>query len=158
MRWNADPRILRQPVHLVAFGFGTGLSPYAPGTFGTLVGLPLVLLAAPWGFTAHLAVAVAAFLFGTYVCGESARRLGVHDHGGIVWDEVTGYAITMLAAPPEPVWLATGFVLFRIFDIWKPWPIREADHSLKGGLGIMLDDVLAAIYAGTILYLLHALL
>ncbi len=158
MRWSADPRILRQPVHLVAFGFGTGLSPYAPGTFGTLVGIPVVLLVAPWGFAAHALVALMAFAAGVYVCGASARRLGVHDHGGIVWDEVTGYVITMLAAPPEPVWLVTGFALFRFFDIVKPWPIREADHSLRGGLGIMLDDVLAAIYAGAILHLIHLLL
>jgi phosphatidylglycerophosphatase A len=158
MQWSADPRILRQPVHLVAFGFGAGLSPYAPGTLGTLVGLPLVLLMAPWGLPAQLATIAIAIVIGIYVCGESARRLGVHDHGGIVWDEVTGYAITMLAAPAEPVWLLAGFVLFRFFDIVKPWPIREADHSLRGGLGIMLDDVLAAIFAGAILYLIQRLL
>lgn len=158
MRWSADPRILRDPIHLVAFGFGTGLSPYAPGTFGTLVGIPLVLLMAPMGFVVQLGLVLAGFLVGIYVCGESARRLGVHDHGGIVWDEVVGYAITMLAAPAEPLWLLAGFGLFRFFDIVKPWPIREADHSLKGGLGIMLDDVLAGIFAGTILYLAHLLL
>lgn len=158
MRWNADPRILRDPVHLVAFGFGAGLSPYAPGTFGTIVGIPFVLLMAPLGLVAQLALVLAGFLLGIYVCGESARRLGVHDHGGIVWDEVVGYAITMLAAPAEPLWLLAGFGLFRFFDIVKPWPIREADHSLKGGLGIMLDDVLAGIFAGAILYLAHLLL
>jgi phosphatidylglycerophosphatase A len=158
VRWSADPRILRQPIHLIAFGFGTGLSPRAPGTAGTLVGIPLVLLIAPAGFAAHALAAAIAFAAGVYVCGESARRLGVHDHGGIVWDEVTGFLITMLAAPPEPLWLALGFGLFRFFDIVKPWPIREADHSLRGGLGIMLDDVLAAIYAGTCLYLIHLLL
>jgi phosphatidylglycerophosphatase A len=158
MRWSADPRILRDPVHLVAFGFGTGLSPYAPGTFGTLVGIPFVLLMAPLGFVAQLVLVFAGFLFGIYVCGESARRLGVHDHGGIVWDEVIGYAVTMLAVPAEPLWMLAGFALFRLFDIWKPWPIREADHSLKGGLGIMLDDVLAGIFAGAILYLVHLLL
>lgn len=134
MRWSADPRILRDPVHLVAFGFGAGLSPYAPGTFGTIVGIPFVLLMAPLGLAAQLALVFAGFLAGIYVCGESARRLGVHDHGGIVWDEVVGYAITMLAVPAEPLWLLAGFGLFRFFDIVKPWPIREADHSLKGGL------------------------
>jgi phosphatidylglycerophosphatase A len=158
MRWSADPRILRDPVHLLAFGFGTGLSPYAPGTFGTLVGIPFVLLMAPLGLVAQLALVVAGFLLGVYVCGESARRLGVHDHGGIVWDEVIGYAVTMLAVPAEPAWLLAGFALFRFFDIVKPWPIREADHSLKGGVGIMLDDVLAGIFAGAILYLVHLLL
>jgi len=158
MRWSADPRILRDPVHLVAFGFGAGLSPYAPGTFGTIVGIPFVLLMAPLGLAAQLALVFTGFLAGIYVCGESARRLGVHDHGGIVWDEVVGYAITMLAVPAEPLWLLAGFGLFRFFDIVKPWPIREADHSLKGGLGIMLDDVLAGIFAGAILYLAHFLL
>lgn len=158
MRWSADPRILRDPVHLVAFGFGTGLSPYAPGTFGTLVGIPFVLLMAPLGLAAQLGVVFVGFLLGIYVCGESARRLGVHDHGGIVWDEVVGYAVTMLAVPAEPLWMLAGFALFRLFDIWKPWPIREADHSLKGGLGIMLDDVLAGIFAGATLYLVHLLL
>ncbi len=158
MRWSASPRILRDPVHLVAFGFGAGLSPYAPGTFGTIVGIPFVLLMAPLGLMVQLALVLAGFLVGVYVCGESARRLGVHDHGGIVWDEVVGYAITMLAAPAEPLWLLAGFGLFRFFDIVKPWPIREADHSLKGGLGIMLDDVLAGIFAGAILYLVHLLL
>lgn len=158
MRWSADPRVLRDPVHLVAFGFGAGLSPYAPGTFGTIVGIPFVLLMAPLPLVAQLVVVLAGFLFGIYVCGESARRLGVHDHGGIVWDEVVGYAITMLAAPAEPLWLLAGFGLFRFFDIVKPWPIREADHSLKGGVGIMLDDVLAGIFAGAILYLVHRLL
>ena len=158
MQFSVDPRILRQPVHLIAFGFGAGLSPRAPGTLGTLVGVPFVLLLNNWSLPVQIALLVAAFALGVYVCGESARRLGVHDHGGIVWDEVTGYAITMLAAPAEPIWLATGFALFRFFDIVKPWPIREADHSLRGGLGIMLDDVLAAIFAGAILHLIHRLL
>lgn len=158
MKWNAEPRILRQPVHLFAFGFGAGLIPYAPGTFGTVVGLLLVLAVEPFGFTAHVLLACVAAIGGLYICGESARRLDVHDHSGIVWDEITGYVITMLAVPSDPAWLAAGFALFRFFDIVKPWPIREADHSLQGGLGIMLDDVLAGVFAGGILYLLHRLL
>ena len=146
-----DPSILRQPVHLLAFGFGAGLSPRAPGTFGTLVAVPIVWFVMQFGFLAHLSFAIAAILIGIYVCGESARRLGVHDHPGIVWDEITGYTVTMLAAPPDWRWLAAGFVLFRFFDIVKPWPIREADHSLSGGLGIMLDDIIAGIFAAAIL-------
>ena len=145
-------QLLRQPVHLLALGFGAGLSPRAPGTFGTLVAIPLVLLIAPFGWFAHAALAAGCFGVGCYLCGESARRLGVHDHPGIVWDEITGYLLTMLAAPAEWPWLLAGFVLFRLFDIWKPWPIREADHSLRGGLGIMLDDAVAAVYAGALLY------
>jgi phosphatidylglycerophosphatase A len=146
-----DPAILRQPVHLLAFGFGAGLSPRAPGTVGTLVAVPIVLFVMQFGFAVHLCFAAAAILLGIYVCGESARRLGVHDHPGIVWDEIAGFTVTMLATPPTWYWLAGGFALFRFFDIVKPWPIREADHSLSGGLGIMLDDIIAGVFAGAIL-------
>jgi phosphatidylglycerophosphatase A len=151
-RPRVDPAILRDPVHLLAFGFGAGLAPLAPGTFGTLVAVPIVLGVMQFGFAVHLAFAIAAALGGIWVCGESARRLGVHDHPGIVWDEIAGYTVTMLAAPPEWYWLAGGFVLFRFFDIVKPSPIREADHSLSGGLGIMLDDIIAGLFAAAILF------
>jgi phosphatidylglycerophosphatase A len=157
MKWSADPALMRDPVHLVAFGFGSGLSPWAPGTFGTLIAIPITLFVMQFGFVAHLGFAIFAALFGIYVCGESARRLGVHDHPGIVWDEITGYAVTMLTVPGAAggttlmYWVVGGFALFRLFDIWKPWPIREADHSLSGGLGIMLDDVIAGIFAAAIL-------
>ena len=155
MKWSAEPALLRQPVHFLAFGFGAGLMPRAPGTFGTLIAVPIVWLVMQYGWFALLAFAVVTFIAGIYICGESARRLGVHDHPGIVWDEITGYSVTMLAAPPDWYWLACGFVLFRFFDILKPWPIREADHSLRGGLGIMLDDVIAGIFATAILFALH---
>ena len=152
MRWSAEPRLLLQPVHFVAFGFGSGLSPVAPGTFGTLIAVPIVLVLQHFGLVVHVAFAILAMLAGIYVCGESARRMDVHDHPGIVWDEITGYTVTMLAAPPHWSWLVGGFVLFRFFDIVKPWPIREADHSLPGGLGIMLDDVIAGVFAAAILF------
>ena len=152
MKWSADPRMLRDPVHLFAFGFGAGLSPVAPGTFGTVIAIPIVLVVQHFGFVAHVVFAITASIFGVYVCGESARRLGVHDHPGIVWDEIAGYTVTMLAAPPRWYWLLCGFVLFRIFDIVKPWPIREADHSLTGGLGIMLDDIIAGVFAAAIMF------
>ncbi|HEY4367269.1 MAG TPA: phosphatidylglycerophosphatase A [Steroidobacteraceae bacterium] len=143
---------MRQPVHFLAFGFGAGLMPRAPGTFGTLIAVPIVAAVMQFGWIALLIFALATFVAGIYICGESARRLGVHDHPGIVWDEITGYSVTMLAAPADWYWLAGGFVLFRIFDILKPWPIREADHSLRGGLGIMLDDVIAGLFAAAILF------
>ena len=155
MKWSADPRILKQPVHLLAFGFGSGLSPVAPGTAGTLVAVPLVLGLMQFGFVVHAVCTGLAILAGFYICGESARRLQSHDHGGIVWDEICGYAVTMLAAPPRWYWLLAGFVLFRFFDIVKPSPIREADHSLSGGLGIMLDDVIAGVFAAAILYVIQ---
>jgi phosphatidylglycerophosphatase A len=111
-----------------------------------------VLCVMQFGFVAHVVFAMAASLAGIYICGESARRLAVHDHPGIVWDEIAGYTVTMLAAPSDGWWLVAGFVLFRFFDILKPWPIREADHSLRGGVGIMLDDIIAGIFAGAILF------
>jgi phosphatidylglycerophosphatase A len=166
MKWSADPALMREPVHLVAFGFGSGLSPWAPGTFGTLVAIPITLFVMQFGFVAHLSFAIFAALFGVYICGESARRLGVHDHPGIVWDEITGFAVTMLTVPAHSAgggsrqiyWVLAGFALFRLFDIWKPWPIREADHSLTGGLGIMLDDVIAGLFAAAILLAMRYIL
>jgi phosphatidylglycerophosphatase A len=152
MKWSADPSILKDPVHFLAFGFGAGLSPVAPGTAGTLVAVPLVFAIMQFGPMVHAVFAGIAILAGIYICGASARRLQVHDHGGIVWDEICGYTVTMLAAPPRWYWLLAGFVLFRFFDIVKPSPIREADHSLSGGLGIMLDDVIAGFFAAAILY------
>ena len=140
-------RHLAQPVHLLALGFGSGLVPVAPGTFGSLVGLAFALALAPLGLAWNLLAVVIATVAGIWICGESARRLGVHDHPAIVWDEVAGMMIAMLAAP-EAWWGApAAFVLFRIFDIAKPWPIREIDHGMGGGAGIMLDDVLAGLFA-----------
>jgi phosphatidylglycerophosphatase A len=158
MKWSAEPNLLRDPIHLFAFGFGAGLSPFAPGTLGTLIAIPIVLLVQQFGLITHVVFAVTAIAFGIYVCGESARRLGVHDHPGIVWDEIAGYTVTMLAAPPHWYWLLCGFVLFRFFDIVKPWPIREADHSLTGGLGIMLDDIIAGVFAAAIMFGLNSLI
>jgi phosphatidylglycerophosphatase A len=154
MKWSADPKALRQPVHLLAFGFGAGLSPKAPGTMGTVIAVPIVAFVMHFGWQMHVAFTVAAFVAGIWICGESARRLGVPDHPGIVWDEIVGFSVTMLAAPPIWYWLLAGFVLFRLFDIWKPWPIREADHRLHGGFGIMLDDVIAGAFAAVILLVL----
>ena len=140
-------RHLAQPVHLLALGFGSGLVPVAPGTFGSLVGLAFALALAPLGLAWNLLAVVVAAVAGIWICGESARRLGVHDHPAIVWDEVAGMMIAMLAAPDAWWGAPAAFVLFRIFDIAKPWPIREIDHGMGGGAGIMLDDVLAGLFA-----------
>jgi phosphatidylglycerophosphatase A len=140
-------RHLADPVHLVALGFGSGLAPFAPGTFGSLVGLGFALALAPLGLGWNLLACVVAVVAGIWVCGESARRLGVHDHPAIVWDEVAGMMITMLAAPRGAWWALLAFGLFRLFDIAKPWPIREIDHGMRGGAGIMLDDVMAGTLA-----------
>ena len=140
-------RHLADPVHCIALGFGSGLAPFAPGTFGSLVGLGVALALAPLGLAWNLAAVLIAVLGGIWICGESARRLGVHDHPAIVWDEVAGMMIAMLAAPDGWWGALLAFALFRLFDILKPWPIREIDHGLGGGAGIMLDDVLAGIFA-----------
>jgi phosphatidylglycerophosphatase A len=151
--------VLRSPVHLLAFGLGSGLSPRAPGTAGTLAAVPLWLLLQGMSLPAYLALLLALFVFGCWVCGESARRLGVHDYGGIVFDEVVGLLLTCLPLLPalgwvnrgRGWWLLAAFALFRLFDIWKPWPIAWFDRRVGGGLGIMIDDVLAAVYAALLL-------
>jgi phosphatidylglycerophosphatase A len=145
---NLRQQVLHSPVLWLAFGFGSGLSPKAPGTMGTLAAIPLYLLLAKLPLMGYALVVLGSFIVGCWLSGEAAKRLGVHDFGGIVWDEFVGYWITMFAAPAGWLWIAVGFVLFRVFDIWKPWPIRVADQQVHGGLGIMLDDVLAGIYAG----------
>ncbi|MFP4243754.1 MAG: phosphatidylglycerophosphatase A [Ectothiorhodospira sp.] len=139
--------ILRDPVHLLAFGFGSGLSPRAPGTAGTLAAVPLFLLLQGLPLWTYLLVTTLAAVAGVWLCGESARRLGVHDHPGIVWDEIVGLWITLIAVPAGWPWILAGFVLFRLFDILKPWPIGWLDRHMGGGIGIMLDDVLAGLYA-----------
>lgn len=146
MRVNAKA-ILSNPIHCLAFGFGSGLAPKAPGTFGTLMAVPLYLLLMQLPLLGYVLLLLASFIVGVYLCGKTADDLGVHDHPGIVWDEFVGFWITMLAAPAGWLWIVIGFILFRLFDIWKPWPIKVLDEKMETGLGIMLDDVLAGIYA-----------
>ncbi|HWS02668.1 MAG TPA: phosphatidylglycerophosphatase A [Gammaproteobacteria bacterium] len=146
-----SPTLLRDPGHLLSLGFGSGLAPRAPGTFGTLVAVPVYLLCAQLPLVTYLSVVVAAFVLGVYLCGRTARALGVHDHPGIVWDEVVGYLLTMAWAPSGWLWVVLGFICFRLFDILKPWPIRVLDRSVHGGLGIMIDDALAGVLAAACL-------
>ncbi|MGB5353116.1 MAG: phosphatidylglycerophosphatase A [Woeseia sp.] len=150
---NAELRrkVLRDPVNFLAFGFGTGLAPKAPGTVGSLVGILFGLAVLPLPMAWRIGIGVVLTLAGFWLCGESAKRIGVHDHPGIVWDEIAALYLVLLIVPQHPVWWASAFVLFRIFDIWKPWPIRDLDHRLHGGLGIMLDDLAAGLYAAIIL-------
>lgn len=150
-----SPDLLRNPVHFLAFGFGSGAIPFAPGTFGTLVAIPLYLLLAVYPLWVYLIVTVLAFALGVWLCEVTSRDLGVHDHSGIVWDEIVGYLVTMTAMPRSLVWVCAGFVLFRLFDIWKPWPVGWADKKLSGGFGIMMDDILAGVYALMILQVVH---
>ncbi len=144
---NLPRKVLRSPVNFLAFGFGTGLAPVFPGTFGSLPGLLIGWLTLGSGLHVQLAVAAGLFVAGIWICGRCSRDLGVHDHGGIVWDEIAGMYVTLMLAPPTLGGYVLAFLLFRAFDIVKPWPIRDLDHRLGGGLGIMLDDLAAALYA-----------
>ena len=145
--------VFTDPVHFLAFGFGTGLAPFAPGTFGSIPGVLLFWLTLDLGLYAQLAIALTLAVAGIWICGESARRIGVHDHGGIVWDEIVGMYVTLFVATVSIQGFVIGFVLFRVMDIVKPWPIRDLDHRIHGGLGIMLDDLVAALYAALLLAL-----
>ena len=139
--------LLSHPAHLLAFGFGAGLMPKAPGTWGTLVALPIFAVVRLGGTSAVIAAAVLFFVVGVWASGVAGRALGVADHGGIVIDEIAAFLLVLACTPDSVAWWVIAFLLFRVFDIVKPWPIRWADRTLKGGFGVMFDDVLAAGYA-----------
>jgi len=145
--------VFKNPIHILAFGFGSGLLPKAPGTWGTLAAIPiwygLSFLTLPW----YLFVTIFLSLIGIGICHYSAKKLGVHDHPGIVWDEFCGYFVTMIAVPATWQWALAGFILFRLFDIVKPWPIKWLDKKVDGGFGIMVDDLLAGAFALVVLQL-----
>ena len=140
-------RVLQNPICFLAFGFGSGLAPIAPGTFGTLAAVPFYLLLANLPIPAYLGVTFLLFLIGVWLCGRCEQILGVQDHSGIVWDEFVGLFITLAGVTPSLVTVTAGFCLFRLFDALKPWPSSWLDRRVHGGLGIMLDDVLAGVFA-----------
>ena len=144
---KVPPSVWRNPIHFIAFGFGSGASPYAPGTVGTLAAIPFFLLLQYLPWFNYLLVILVAFVWGISLCGRAAKDIGVHDHSGIVWDEIVGFWVAMFLAPSGWLWILIGFVLFRVFDILKPWPIGVLDRQVSGGLGIMLDDLVAGVYA-----------
>ena len=139
--------VVRHPAHFIAFGGGAGLAPLAPGTVGTLIALPLYWLIAPHLVAVEfLAVVGALFALGIWSCDVSGRAIGVADHGGMVWDEIVAFLLVLFFVPPTPVWQAVAFLLFRLFDILKPPPIRYYERTFKNGFGVMLDDLVAAFY------------
>ena len=150
---------LTNPVHLAAVGFGSGLAPKAPGTMGTLAAIPLYLLLTSvltltlWQY---IVIVVIASVLGIYICAAASKAMGVHDHGAIVWDEIAGYGVTMIAAPQGWLWVILGFALFRFFDIVKPGPIGWLDKNTHGGFGIMVDDILAGFFAFICIQILAA--
>lgn len=152
---NINPKVFTQWQHCLAFGFGSGLARKAPGTWGTLAAIPLCCTA--WWYlpTAYFALLLLSMaVVGFFLCDAVAHDLGVHDHSGIVWDEWTGYGITLFALPQQWYWPVLAFVAFRILDIAKPWPIAWCDKNIQGGIGIMLDDVLAGAMACIVLHII----
>jgi phosphatidylglycerophosphatase A len=144
-----DARFLvSHPAHFIALGFGAGLSPVAPGTVGTLVAFPICwALAQLMPLLAIAFVAIPLFFVGVWACERTGRDLGVQDHGAMVWDEIVAFLPLAVIASASPLLEAVAFGLFRLFDIWKPFPIRELERRVKGGMGVMIDDVFAAFYA-----------
>ena len=138
---------LKNPVHFCALGFGSGLVPVMPGTFGSLAAIPLLLMTWSAPLWMYLSITILVALAGIYFCGKTARDMQVHDHGSIVWDEVAGMFCTFLLVPLTPAHLVAGFLLFRFFDILKPWPVYIIDKRWHGGTGIMLDDLVAGLMA-----------
>ncbi|MBT5939632.1 MAG: phosphatidylglycerophosphatase A [Rhodospirillaceae bacterium] len=140
--------------YLIAIWFGAGLLPKAPGTWGSLAALPLAYGIVFWGSLEVLAAAtVVIFIVGVWASEIAAGNMGGGDPSEIVVDEVAGQWLTLLVVPPDIILYAAGFLLFRLFDIWKPWPISWADQKIKGGMGIMLDDMIAGVYAGVLLWI-----
>ncbi len=152
---NQQPTPFKSPVQFLAFGFGSGLSPKAPGTAGTIAALPLYWLLAQLGLVGYTLAVLLALVAGIWICQRASDELGVHDHGGIVWDEFVGLWIALWALPVDWLWALGGFALFRLFDIAKPWPIGYLDKSVDGGLGIMLDDIVAGLLACACLHGIH---
>lgn len=136
----------RRLLYLIAIGLGVGAVPIAPGTFGTVIAVPLYLLLRDLPALVYLGWVLALFAIGIGICRAAERHIGVHDHPAVVFDEIVGFLITMFLAPPQWAFIVAGFILFRLFDVWKPFPIRAVEHKVRGGLGTMLDDALAGMY------------
>ncbi|MBN1379755.1 MAG: phosphatidylglycerophosphatase A [Gammaproteobacteria bacterium] len=148
--------LCRHPLHCIAFGFGVGLLPKVPGTWGTLVAVPFyfILQAFQINVISYIGLVVLFALAGIWICGRTAKDLGVHDPGGIVWDEIVGLLCALIALPGSWLIVLLAFGLFRLFDILKPWPIGWLDKTVPGGLGIMLDDILAGLLSCAVLHLI----
>ena len=149
--------VFSHPAHVVAFGFGAGLAPFAPGTFGTLLGWAIAWAVPTESAGILLIVAGVFFLLGVWACDITGRHLGVADHPAMVWDEVVAFLIILAIVPRTYFWQLTAFVAFRFFDILKPPPIRYLERRYGGGLGVMFDDIVAALYALLVLALVKRL-
>ena len=146
------------PAHFIAFGFGAGLAPFAPGTAGTLLAFPLWWVLGAYPPAVLLAIVAFLFAVGVWACDVTGRRMGVADHGAMCWDETVAFLLVLAIAPQDWRWQAGAFVLFRAFDVLKPPPIRQAESRMKGGFGVMFDDLLAAGYTLLVLALVRRFL
>jgi phosphatidylglycerophosphatase A len=146
-------KVWRDPLYFIAFGFGTGTIPFAPGTFGTLIAIPIYLLMRPLSWELYLVLTLLIIALSVWICNKVTREIGVQDHQGMCLDEIVGYLVTLFHAPLGWGWMLSGFLLFRLFDIWKPWPISYVDQHIHGGFGIILDDVLAGAASCAIIQL-----
>lgn len=147
--------VWKKPSYFIAFGFGSGALPFAPGTFGTLMAIPFYLALRLLPNSLYLLTLAIISIASMWLCNKISEEIGIDDHQGMCLDEFIGFFVTMYAAPPGVIWIVWGFILFRIFDIWKPWPIKQLDENVKGGFGMIFDDILAGIYAFIVLHLLH---
>ena len=150
-------KVWQDPLYFIAFGFGSGAMPFAPGTFGTLMAIPFYLLLRPLPLVAYLIVVAILFAGSAWACDRISREIKTHDHPGMCIDEFIGFFVTMISAPHGFYWIVLGFLLFRLFDIWKPWPIYILDEKVHGGFGMVLDDVVAGIYAMIVIQIIARL-
>lgn len=147
--------VWRKPLYFAAFGLGSGAIPIAPGTFGTLLAIPFYLLFQPLSLMAYILFVIIFIIASSWICDRVSNEIHAHDHPGMCIDEFAGFFVTMINAPQGWIWIVIGFLLFRLFDIWKPWPINYIDENVQGGFGMILDDVVAGLFAMIIIQLLH---
>lgn len=151
--------LLAHPAHFVALGFGTGLSPFAPGTVGTLLAFPLYFVLAGWLSPFGILLSLPLlFALGVWATERAGRALGVSDHSGMNWDEIVAMLLVLVFTPPTLGWQISAFLLFRFFDVVKPPPVRQVDRTVKGGMGVMLDDIVAAGYTLLVIAVLKTLI
>src|SRR5579862_9809095 len=150
--------VWRDPLYFIAFGLGSGAIPFAPGTFGTLFAIPFYLLLREFSLPIYLIITLLFIVFSAFLSDYISKKTHTHDHPGMCIDEFAGFFVTMINAPHGLQWVALGFILFRVFDIWKPWPIHVIDEKVQGGFGMVLDDILAGIFGLIIIQVLARLL
>lgn len=152
------PAVWQNPWYFIAFGLGSGTMPFAPGTFGTLFAIPFYLLLSKLPLLGYLTFVIVFIIFSSWLCDKLSREIHVHDHPGMCIDEFAGFFVTMINAPQGFIWVLIGFILFRLFDIWKPWPIRYYDQNLHGGFGMVFDDVIAGFFSMLVIQIIGFIL